>query len=94
MNAVITKIDKLKSGNMTSFIRVYFRPDDRPWAKTDLGVQFRNFARWKPHLQLGAKLSGLRWKNEKENTIDADSNFTRTGTEPQPPTAPTQMNLL
>lgn len=72
MNGEITRVDKIKkSSNGNSFIRVYFKVDGKDWYKTDICPDYRNYARWKPLLQVGNMLSGLTAKGDK--TIDADS---------------------
>jgi hypothetical protein len=57
---------------MGRFIRVYFsmKPDNT-WAKMDLCPAFRNYARWKDHLEIGATFDQLRMKDAV--TVDADS---------------------
>jgi hypothetical protein len=73
MTAKITKIHPLKIGRtgVASYIRVEFLTESGGWAKTDLVPTFRNYPRWKPLLDIGNTLSGLRMKAKFE--IDADS---------------------
>ena len=69
----IIKIDKVKKSKNTGekFIRVYFKLANGKFAKMDLVPFFRNFARWKMFLRVGAFVDELRLKDEK--TVDADS---------------------
>ena len=77
MRGKIIKIDQLKSSHNSgqAFTRVYFKVKrgigDFIWAKTDIVPTFRNYARWKPFLQVGNILDGIRLK--KNDTVDADS---------------------
>lgn len=77
MRGKITKIDTLKSSRNAgqAFLRVYFKVKrgvgDFIWAKTDIVPSFRNYARWKPLLEVGNILDGLILK--ADNTVDADS---------------------
>ena len=77
MRGKITKIDQLKSSRNSgqAFTRVYFKVKrgigDFIWAKTDIVPSFRNYARWKPFLEVGNILDGLNLK--ADNTVNADS---------------------
>jgi hypothetical protein len=71
MKATITQIDYPKEGTQGRFIRVYFRTEEGGWAKTDIVRGFRNFARWEPHLEIGATFDNLKMKDA--STVDADS---------------------
>lgn len=77
MRGKITKIDNLKSSRNAgqAFTRVYFKVKrgvgDFVWAKTDIVPTFRNYARWKPFLEVGTILDGLILR--ADNTVDADS---------------------
>jgi hypothetical protein len=71
MKATITHIDYPKQGTQGRYIRLYFRTEYGGWAKADLVPEFRNFKRWKPHLEIGATLDNLKMKNA--STVDADS---------------------
>lgn len=79
MRGIITKIDEPKpcrDGN-GSFRRVWITVENRLFAKTDLVIGFRNFARWQKVLKVGAEVEGLELIEPKKlgelPTIDADS---------------------
>ena len=71
----ITKIHPPKKGKKfnATFIRVEFDMAGT-WAKTDLVPTYKNFARWKPLLAVGAILGGLRLRGIE---VDADSEVFR-----------------
>jgi hypothetical protein len=76
MKATITKIDTLKRGNGEIFQRVYFKTERGEFAVTDLCPNFRNFARWRPLLEIGNELDNLestRFDSKNLLHIDADS---------------------
>jgi hypothetical protein len=77
MKATITKIDTLKRGNGAIFQRVYFKTDSGQFAVTDLCPSFRNFARWRPLLEIGNELDNLESTRFESISgplhIDADS---------------------
>ena len=69
----IIKIDKAKKSKHPGdeFVRVYFKLENKKFAKMDLVSTFRNFARWKGLLRVGNFIDNLRLRDEK--TVDADS---------------------
>lgn len=77
MKGKIIKIDQLKASRNRgqTFYRVYFKlkraQGEFFWAKTDIVPSFRNFKHWKPFLEVGTILDGLRLKADQ--TVDADS---------------------
>jgi hypothetical protein len=77
MKAKIIKIDPLKeSRTEKSFRRIYFTLENGKWAKTDVVPSYRNYARWKPIINLyesGAEvfIDGVSLRQEAE--VDADS---------------------
>lgn len=99
LTATIIKIHPLASGKKfeAAFHRVEFQTKAGGWAKTDLCPKFRNFARWKPYLRVGARLTELRIDGTE---IDADSDFRfvrfETVEKPKPiaPPADPQLDLL
>lgn len=74
----IYKIDPLKIGkNKEAFHRVYFNmkgalDGHKFWAKTDIVLSYRNYAKWKPLLKVGNIITGLRMRRPDE--VNADSN--------------------
>lgn len=72
MKATITNIHEKKTGtDGVTFVRVEFRSDAGAWYKTDLCSRYRNWVRWKDHLEIGATFDNLLTKGS--NTVDADS---------------------
>lgn len=83
MNATIKDILRdLPGSGGRRYHRIRFETDDGRCVFTDLVPTFRNFARWKPHLEIGAHLGNLRLL--KANKIDADSHPVRIKPEPDP----------
>jgi len=73
ITATITKIDPLKASRngVNSYIRVYLQEKEGGFYWTDLCPDYRNYANWKPHLQVGNILGNLRLRDDK--SVNADS---------------------
>jgi hypothetical protein len=72
MRATIANIHESKVGtDGVKYVRVEFMTPEGGWYKTDLCSGYRNWKRWKDHLEIGVTLEGLELKGA--NTVNADS---------------------
>ena len=77
MTALVSKVNspiQSKSGGYYQKIEFYLEPEHF-WCFTYVSEQYHNWERWEkvidaPH---GIYVSNLKWKNESEKMIDADS---------------------
>ena len=77
MTALISKVNppqQSKSGGLYQKIEMITQPE-RKWCFTYVSPEYQNWERWEkvidaPH---GIYVSNLKWKNEAEKMIDADS---------------------
>jgi hypothetical protein len=87
--AKITKIDKEKKSRdngSKSYFYVFFKCfDDQTkitWsAATTLVREFRNFGKWREHLEIGAVFKGVYFKDSGKKMIDTDSPIFFAGTQ-------------
>jgi hypothetical protein len=54
------------------YILVLVKLDDGRYGRTYTGERYRNYHFWR-ELKVGDHVTGLRWKNERQLIIDADS---------------------
>ncbi len=75
MRAVITEIGEITTSSRHGepYQPVYFKLDDGKSARTYLSPTNGNYSRWKKYLTVGVVLIGLKWKNESQRLINADS---------------------
>ena len=77
MTALVSKVNPPTQSNNGGYyqkIEFYLEPEHR-WCFTYVSEQYHNWERWKniidaPH---GIYVSNLKWKNETDKLIDADS---------------------